>query len=486
MLAEVATDLGKQLWVWSISQGFVDRLNGAPQKNSTDPLQALEMVRSTPTHGAILYVLKNFHPFLGDATVVRKLRDAIYHLVSTGSSLFILSPVVQTPRELDKDTTLVECPLPTQEEFDRLIDQFAARYGHQAVFDLDPRTRETMTRALLGLTQTEAENILARALVQDRRLDERDLPLIIREKEQIVKKSGVLEFHPLREGLADIGGLNALKECLRRKRGSFDDAARRFGVDLPKGVLLNGVPGCGKSLTAKAIATAWTMPLLRFDLGKVFGMYVGQSEENVRKAIRMAESVAPSVLWIDEVEKGFAGAGGGDLDSGVAARVFGTFITWLNEKQSPVFVVATANDISRLPPELMRKGRFDEIFFVDLPTAAERAEILAVHLRARRREPDQFDLARLAEQTQGFSGSDIEAVVKAAVEMAYAAGPREPTTEDLLRAAQETLPLSVTMKERIDELRAWARSRARPASTPWEQVPVPAVDLLMQQRRIEL
>jgi SpoVK/Ycf46/Vps4 family AAA+-type ATPase len=228
------------------------------------------------------------------------------------------------------------------------------------------------------------------------------------------------------------------------------------------------------------------MPLLRFDLGKVFGQYVGQSEDNIRRAIMTAESVAPCVLWIDEIEKGFAGVGASDLDSGVTARVFGTFITWLNEKTKPVFVVATANNISRLPPELMRKGRFDEIFFVDLPNAHEREEIFAVHLRRRDLDPSRFDLKQLSDLAEGFSGADIETVVAAAVEAAYSQpDSRWATTEDIIRAIRATMPLSVTLKEQIEAMRGWARTRARPASTPWEEVPVPVEEEFVRRRKLE-
>jgi len=470
-LQQIAKDLNKRLWVWTVTRGFVDVATGRAEESTADPSAALEKVLATPATGAFLYVLKDFHPFLDQerhwasdqAPMVRKLRDAVYHLLETSSSLFILSPVLRVPVELEKEITVLEFPLPDREDLSQLLVRFGQDYAQRATIQLDARTREAMTSALLGLTEMEAENVICRALINDRRLDASDVSLIISEKEQIIRKSGTLEFHPLREGLADIGGLRLLKEWLERKRSSFDESAAEFGIRTPRGLLLIGVPGCGKSLTAKAVAHAWRMPLLRFDIGKVFGMWLDQSEENMRRAIRTAEAIAPCVLWIDELEKGFAGVGR-DWGAAETTRVFGTFITWLQEKTSPVYVVATANDVASLPPELLRKGRFDEIFFVDLPDRQERDEIWRIHLRTRGRNPDQFDLTQLTEATEGYAGADIETVLNEGLESAHADGKREPTTDDFLRVIQQTLPLSETMKERIEAMRAWARTRARSAS----------------------
>ncbi|HBC91824.1 MAG TPA: ATPase [Pelotomaculum sp.] len=387
---------------------------------------------------------------------------------------------------MEKEITVVDYPLPDREELKRIIDDMATMYKDKAVIDTDPSFREELVDALLGMTQTEVENIIARVLVVDARLDAKDIPEIIQEKIQIIRKSGVLEFYPLNESLDSIGGLSTLKKWLLRKRVCFQSKAREYGLEMPKGVLLTGVPGCGKSLTAKAVASEWKMPLLRFDIGKVFGMYVGQSEENVRRAIQTAESIAPCVLWIDELEKGFAGVGFTDTDSGVTSRVFGTFITWMQEKMNPVFVVATANDVSKLPPELLRKGRFDEIFFVDLPNAKEREEVFSVQIKKFKRNPDIFDLSSLTRYSEGYTGSDIKGVVKAALEEAFLDNGRELTTEDIFLQIKQTLPLSATMKERIDSLRNWAVNRARPASSQWEEIPVPSIENFSQRRKLEL
>jgi SpoVK/Ycf46/Vps4 family AAA+-type ATPase len=310
---------------------------------------------------------------------------------------------------------------------------------------------------------TEAENVFARSLVEKRTLD---VETILSEKEQVIRKSGVLEYYPASEKFSDVGGLNALKDWLSTRQAAFTEKARDFGLPEPRGILILGVQGCGKSLTCKAIGSLWRLPLLRLDIGRIFSGIVGSSEENVRRAIRVAESVAPVVLWMDEMEKGFAGVKSSPFsDAGTTSRVFGTFVTWLQEKTAPVFVVATANDISQLPPELMRKGRFDEIFFVDLPSEEERKDIFAIHLSKRKRDPKSFDLDLLAKNTPGFSGAEIEQSVVSALFDAFHAG-RELNTDDIVKAVKQSVPLSVTMEEEISSLREWARTRARAASGP--------------------
>jgi SpoVK/Ycf46/Vps4 family AAA+-type ATPase len=287
--------------------------------------------------------------------------------------------------------------------------------------------------------------------------------LILEEKKRVIRKSGILEYHDAQQNLSDVGGLEHLKEWIRKRSVAFSEQARSFGLPPPKGVLLLGVQGCGKSLSAKAISQVWNLPLLRLDMGRIFSSLVGSSEENMRRAISTAESVAPAILWIDEIEKAFAGTRGGDSDAGTSSRVFGTFLTWLQEKSAPVFVIATANNIATLPPELLRKGRLDEIFFVDLPTPEERKEIFRIHLRQRRRAPEAVDLDALAAASEGFSGSEIEQAVVAALYDAFDHG-RDLTTDDLLKATTASIPLSKTMKEEIDRLRRWAGDRARNAS----------------------
>jgi SpoVK/Ycf46/Vps4 family AAA+-type ATPase len=305
--------------------------------------------------------------------------------------------------------------------------------------------------------------VFAKTLVKTGGLSEKDVPIILSEKEQIIRKSGMLEYYRATEAFDNVGGMAELKDWLRKRRMAFSDDARKFGLPTPKGVLLIGVQGCGKSLCAKAVASLWRVPLLRLDLGRVFSSLVGSSEQNVRQAIQIAESVAPAILWMDEIEKALAGTQSSSFsDAGTTSRVFGTFITWLQEKTAPVFVIATANSISQLPPELLRKGRFDEIFFVDLPDRSEREDIFKIHIVKRGRDPEKFDMKKLADTSEGFSGAEIEEAVASALFDVFDTH-QELTTESILQNLQATFPLSRTMKEEIENIREWAQDRARPA-----------------------
>jgi SpoVK/Ycf46/Vps4 family AAA+-type ATPase len=314
--------------------------------------------------------------------------------------------------------------------------------------------------------------VFAKSLVMTGRMD---LDVIVAEKKQLIQKSRVLEYYDGVEDMAYVGGMLELKTWLRKRSLAFSERARRFGLPEPRGLLLLGVQGGGKSLVAKSVAGLWKLPLLRLDMGKVFSEMVGASEQNIRAALRLSESVAPCVLWLDELEKGLSGLGSSNRsDAGTAARVFGSFLVWMQEKTAPVFVIATSNDISSLPPELLRKGRFDEIFFVDLPKLAERQEILAIHLAKRHRDPRRFDLLALARESEGFSGAEIEQVVISALYDAFEA-ERQLSQGDLRSNIRQTVPLSQTVSERITALRDWARTHARPASkddgatVPWMQ-----------------
>jgi len=339
------------------------------------------------------------------------------------------------------------------------------RQGQKAVVDLDKETAEGLIKAAQGLTLSEAENAFAKAIANDGVLDKDDIRLVLDEKRQVIRKSGLLEFVGVEQELAHVGGLDELKGWLTGRIGAFGEPARKFGLPAPKGLLLLGVQGCGKSLTAKAIASHWALPLLRLDVGRIFSSLIGSSEENLRKAIRVAESVSPAVLWIDEIEKGLAGSAGAAVtDSGVSARVFGALLTWLQEKTAPVFVVATANRIDALPPELLRKGRFDEIFFIDLPSAAERREIFRIHVAKRQRDPAAFDLDALSTAAEGFSGAEIEQAVVAGLYHAFGEGT-ELRQGHVIKAVEESVPLSSTMGEDIGRLREWSKNRTRPASS---------------------
>jgi SpoVK/Ycf46/Vps4 family AAA+-type ATPase len=374
----------------------------------------------------------------------------------------------QIPAELEKDVTVVDFDLPKENDFTALLGRIIEEVKENPKLNvkIDSKMREQIVHALLGLTLSEGENVLAKTLVQHRGFGEKSLEVINSEKKQIIRKSGLLQYYEAEEKMESVGGLDALKSWLLKRSVVFSDQARDYGLPAPKGVLLLGVQGCGKSLMAKTISNIWQLPLLRFDVGQVFGSLVGSSEENIRRAIKVAESVSPVVFWVDEIDKAFRGSrgSGAGTDGGTSARVFSTFLTWLSEKQEPVFVVATANDISALPPELLRKGRFDEIFFVDLPSFTERKEIFRVHIAKRKMNTDEFDLEALAQSAAGYSGAEIEeAIISAMFDSFYE--KEKLTTDRLIEGLKLTVPLSKTMSEDIDELRKWADGRARAATS---------------------
>jgi AAA+ superfamily predicted ATPase len=477
ILGELAEAHGKALLGWSVAKGFRRlggaRTQGAPE-GAREPLEAISAIAelAEPT----LVVLEDFHPYLVDPAVVRALRELGHALKSTYTTVVLLSPTLVMPPEIEKEVSVLDVPLPDYRDLVRLLKEIVGvvREGRSANVELTKEDADALVKAALGLTLSEAENAFAKAIAADGRLSKDDVALVLEEKRQVIRKSGLLEYHAAEERLANVGGLDLLKTWLVRRGAAFGEAARRFGLPEPKGLLLLGVQGCGKSLTAKAVAAQWRLPLLRLDVGRIFSGLVGSSEENLRRAIRVAESVAPAVLWVDEIEKAIAGVhSSGFSDGGVTARVFGALLTWLQEKTAPVFVVATANRIEALPPELLRKGRFDEIFFVDLPSAAEREEIFRIHLARRGRDPRAYGAARLAALAAGFSGAEVEQAILSALYDAFAEGT-ELSQAHLERAVADSLPLSVTMREEIAGLREWARTRTRRASSAApEPVPVP-------------
>ena len=468
-LRAISASRGKRMFVWTVTHGLVASPT-ARDNQTRQPMAALDFIDQASDPA--VFVLKDFHAFITDIEITRRLRDLTSSLKTSYKTLVILGPTLKLPPELEKDVTVVDYSLPTMEDLDRLLENIIQSVKNNTQIDtkLTADEREHLLEAALGLTANEAENVFARSLVEKRKFD---VAVILTEKEQIIRKSGMLEYYRVAEGIADVGGLDVLKEWMRKRTTAFGQRARDFGLPAPKGILLLGVQGCGKSLSCKAVASAWKLPLLRLDVGKIFGGIVGQSEENMRRAIRMSESIAPTILWLDELEKGFAGTqSSGISDGGTTARVFASFITWLQEKTAAVFVVATANRIEDLPPELLRKGRFDEIFFVDLPDEGERREIFEIHIRKRKRKPEDFDLTALARAAVGYSGAEIEQVIVAALFDAFDAG-RDIAQDDLLRNIQESVPLSRTMSEQIEELRFWASTRARNASSPDREKPEP-------------
>lgn len=473
VLLDIARERQKKVYEWSCSTGVVPAgtsIQSQKNRNATtkDPLAALDQVIEQVEPAIFLF--KDLHPFLSKNSfaVTRKLKEIAIHLKNSFKTIVLVSPVLEIPTELDKEITVLNFPLPTREDLSELLDRIIAevRQFKQVRIELDEAGRERLLQAALGLTLNEAENVFAKIIVQDERLSGDDVDEVFAEKQQIIRKSGLLEYYAARETFADVGGLSVLKDWLRKRAVAFTEEARAFGLSAPKGILLLGVQGCGKSLCAKAVSRLWQLPLLRFDMGRMFGSFVGSSEENTRRAIAVAESIAPAILWVDEIDKAFAGArGSGSTDGGTTARVFGTFLTWLSEKNAPVFVVATANDISELPPELLRKGRLDEIFFVDLPSPEERQEIFAIHLAKRGRAAGGFDLESLAGAAHDFSGAEIEESINSALYDAFHER-QEITTRHILDALGQTVPLARTMDEHISRLRNWAEGRARNASVP--------------------
>ena len=471
VIVEIGRKRQKKVFEWSCSTGIVPAGTSIQSQKSRHPstkdaLAALDQVIEQVEPA--IYVFKDFHPFLtkDHFTVVRKLKEIALHLKNSFKTIVLISPVLEIPTELEKEVTVLNYPLPTREDLDELLDKIIEdiRQFKQVKIDLDEAGRERLLQAALGLTLGEAENVFAKIIVKEERLNGENVDEVFAEKQQIIRKSGLLEYCTPEESFASVGGLGVLKDWLTKRAAAFTAEARAFGLPAPRGILMLGVQGCGKSLCAKAVSNQWQLPLLRFDMGRMFGSLVGSSEENVRRAITVTESVAPVILWVDEIDKAFAGSqSSGMADGGTAARVFGTFLTWLSEKTAPVFVVATANDISHLPPELLRKGRLDEIFFVDLPGPAERREIFRIHLQRRGRNPDAFDTEALAGAAGDCSGAEIEEAINSALYDAFYA-KSEITTESILATLSQTVPLAKTMDEQIDGLRRWAEGRARNAS----------------------
>lgn len=469
------------LHTWSQSSGLMEYSEqgekSVEDEAATDPIDVLKQIHASNESG--IWLMEDFQPFLREEhhPILRWLRE-IARMKGSSRKLVILStPMPGLPIDLRKEVPTIELDLPGVEDLGAVLTDVVDALGVPAEAD------EALLDAARGLTVMEARLAFGKAAAELGRLGHSAVPLVAREKERIIKQSEVLEYYPTDARMNDVGGLDQLKTWLERRGKAFGAGARDFGLDAPKGVLLLGVQGCGKSLLAKAVAATWQFPLLRFDMGKVFGGIVGQSEANIRTALQVAQALAPCVLWIDEIEKGLAGMGSSDhTDGGTAARVVGSLLTWLQEKRDPVFVVATANRIDMLPPELLRKGRFDEIFFVDLPTQKVREEILGIHLKKKGREPGKYDLTRLAGQSVGYSGAELEEAVREGLFDAFAEGV-ELRTEHIGKALEKTFPLSRTMREQIEDLRRWAKVRARLAASQ-EPEPLPIDSGAIQPPRL--
>ncbi|MCT0218055.1 AAA family ATPase [Synechococcus sp. CS-1329] len=457
LLRRAAQRLGQRtLLRWD----FVEGLQGLPNREGEakrNPMGALEAIESLPPDQAVILLLLDFHRYCDDPGIGRRLRNLATSLRQKPRTLVITAPEWQVPRELEECLTILDLPLPNAAEISSLLESIGQACGHP----LSAAVLEQLSHCCSGLSEQRIRQVAARALAQRGQLGEPDLAEVLEEKRQAIARSELLEYCPTEASPADIGGLEALKHWLEQRRLAFSDEAAAYGLPLPRGVLLVGPQGTGKSLTAKAIAHSWAMPLLRLDVGRLFAGLVGASEARTRDMIRRAEAMAPCVLWIDEIDKGF----GGDSrsDGGTSQRVLASLLTWMAEKRSAVFVVATANGVESLPPELMRKGRFDEIFLLDLPDAAERRTILDLQLR-RRRPNHSIPLEVVVDRTAGFSGAELEQTVVEAMHLAFAQH-REFGEADLIAAASDLVPLSRTAREQLEALKQWASSgRARPAS----------------------
>jgi hypothetical protein len=463
LMAEVATDLRLPMLEWSVTQGL-SRVHGHAVEGTQDAVSVLQHIRTKVDFDAI-FLLKDLSPHLANANAARTLRELAQKLESTRSAIVLTGDPVELPREIEGMAIRFELELPDEEELRQVVRAALDAMGRrqQIRVDLSREEAQQLVRALSGLTVNQARQVICQAIVEDGALTASDIQSVIKSKGDIVQRGSVLEFFPAEENKFEIGGFARLKTWLENARVGFSSEARALNLEPPRGVLIVGVQGCGKSLAAKFIAREWGLPLLKLDAGRLYEKYIGDSEKNFRRATTMAAAMAPVVLWIDEIEKAFAQANTADSDGGLSQRLFGSFLTWLQEKRAEVFVVGAANDVMRLPPELLRKGRFDEIFFVDLPSAEERVSILTIHLRLRHQDPQRFDLAGLVDATEGFSGAEIERAVISALYRALQKRTA-PTTEMILEAIGSTVPLSVSRREDIARIRELAHGRFTPVA----------------------
>jgi SpoVK/Ycf46/Vps4 family AAA+-type ATPase len=433
--------------------------------NSRDPSRALSNLEAISTEAA--FILKDFHRHMADPVVVRKLRDVGQQFSTNRRTVVITAPSIEVPPELASLVEFLELPLPDKPRLRQMIDEIFMRLaqGHELRRTLEAADLDAMADNLRGLTEEEADRAISHAIVNRHGLTADTAADVLDAKKDLLRHSGSLEFIDAPDKLAGVGGLDNLKRWLAQRRGSWEDSARKFGLDPARGVIILGVQGCGKSLCARAIAGEWNLPLVKFDSAAIYDKFIGETEKHIQQVFRVAEALAPCVLWIDELEKVFAGSGpdSASADAGVSSRLLGSFLSWMQDRKAPVFVAATCNNVNALPPELIRKGRFDELFFVDLPNQSERKQIFALQLSKHNRDATGFDVGRIATAAEGFSGAEIEAAVQSALYTAYSS-KQELSTEILLSVISQTVPLSVTRAEEIEAQRAWAKTRAVAAS----------------------
>jgi len=448
------------LFRWTVTDGL-QRLDISlePQMHNSDPDDVLRHIRAVDKPG--IYILLDFHPYLQNPVNIRLLKDICIRFNQVSRHLILVSHRIELPDELESFCARFEMALPSEQDRDQIIRRISVEYADSNPgrgVRLDPKAYSMLVQNLAGLTHADTEQLARNAIYNDGAISNSDLPGVMQAKYELLNKAGILHFEYDTTKFNEIGGLQKLKRWLSQRKTAFLTSSGNAVLDTPKGVLLIGVQGCGKSLAAKATAATLGVPILRMDFAAIYNKYHGETERNLRESLGTADVMAPCVLWIDEIEKGLAGRGG---ETGTTQRVLGQFLTWMAEKNSKVFVVATANDITSLPPELVRKGRFDEIFFVDLPKTKNRKTIFAIHLAKRRQEPSAFELEQLAAATAGFSGAEIEQAVVSALYAAQA--QKKPlATAHIIAEAQRTKPLSVVMKEKIDTLRLWANERTVP------------------------
>lgn len=466
-IKKAAGILNWNVFIWTLTKGLKKEGSTEYEADSDSPLGALDAMNKLPTKS--IFVLRYFHHFVEDPAVQAILIDLIHKFKLEHKMIIILTPVLKLVPEIEKEMALVETQLPKDEELGTVLDGIIEGAELKKEQIPDPELRRALISSALGLTTPEAENAFSLSIVRPKMRKASvtwDPNIVLEEKCATLKKNGLLQFYPPgTQGLKQVGGMANLKEWIGKRRNAFGEEAREFGLPPPKGILMVGPPGAGKSVGAKAISEELRLPLLRCDMGRIFAGLVGASEDNARKVIQTADAVSPCVLWLDEIEKGFAGSDSG-LDSGVGARVLGTFLTWMQEKLTPVFVYATANNVAALPPELLRKGRFDESFSVLLPSPPERKEIFQIHLDKRKRSKvlSEEEVIQLVEETEGFSGAEIEAAIVEGMYTAFSSG-RDLKAADIKIALSETVPLSKMMAAQIDAMQKWCEGRTRPANT---------------------
>ncbi len=463
LLESVCRNLNLALFIWSVTAGL--RRYGADQPvyDTQDPAKSLLHIHASRLPA--VYLLQDFHPYLSEPRIVRQFREIAQDAGKFSATFVLSAPALELPAELRKHAARFQMKLPDEGELRQVVlDTFRElNRGRNYINRLGLNELSMMARNLRGLTIAEARRIVSRCVLDDDMLDGADLARAVSIKKESIQQSGILEYFDVQHDLPPLGGLRGLKAWLRRFGVGFSEKARQMGLRPPRGVLLVGIQGCGKSLAAKTIALEWGLPLVRLDPSQLFDKYVGESEKNLRRAFETAEAVSPVVLWIDEIEKAFAGSSSSESDAGLGRRLFGSFLTWMQEKKDAVFVAATANDLSAIPPELQRKGRFDEIFFIDLPDAEERREIFNIHLKRRSQQPEQLDLSALVAASEGFSGAEIEQAVVAALYGMLAENAEHLTTERLLGELRGTVPLSRSRREHVAEFRQYAQGRFLPA-----------------------